>query len=222
MSENINFDYISEYIRALIPEGEPLLRQIEEQAHAQESYVPIAKPETAQLLGLLLRLKKPARVLEIGTGCAYSTIIIGRETAPECKITTVERYENVYERALSNLQRAGLSDKVKPLLGEAAEILPMLETPFDFIFLDAAKGQYINFLPELKRLLSPGGILLSDNVLYKGMTAENSLLERRKITIVKRLREYLEAISGDPELKTLTMPIGDGIALSLRKEEENA
>ena len=201
MSENINYPYIVEYLRSILPKRDSLLEEIENKSKLEESYVPIAEPETAQLLRVLARLSGGGDFLEIGTGCAYSSIILARET--QGKITTIERYS-------------------KELLeGEAADILPTLSNEYGLVFLDAAKGQYPAFLPHILRVLKNGGILVSDNVLYKGMTAERKLLIRRKITIVKRLRIYLKTLFETEELTTCVLPLGDGVAISV-KGDKNA
>lgn len=216
MSENINFEYITNYLRELLPVRCGLLKDIEEEAAREDSYVPIAEPETAQFIRVLLDLHKPKKILEIGTGCAYSTIIMAGYSGANVK--TIERYDKVYERALKNIEKAGLSGKIEPILGDAMDILEKMNgEEFDMVFLDAAKAQYINFLPHIMRNLRKGGLLISDNVLYKGMVAERSLFVRRKVTIIKRLKKYLKEISDNPSLSTSIIPIGDGVALSYKK-----
>ena len=217
MSENINFDYITKYLRTLLPKREPLLADLEIETAKEESYVPIAEPETAQFIRVLLDIHKPRKILEIGTGCAYSSIVMARHSGANIK--TIERYDKVYERAVANIEKAGLSDKIEPLLGDAMDILQEMNgEEYDMVFLDAAKGQYINFLPHILRNLKVGGLLISDNVLYKGMVCERSLFVRRKVTIIKRLRMYLEKISDMEEFDTSIIPIGDGVALSYKKK----
>lgn len=218
-SENINFPYITEYLRNLIPKREGLLLEIEEKAKNEDSYVPIAEPETEQLLSLLIDMQKPKNILEIGTGSAYSAISMAIRSR-DIKVLTVERYGLVANVARDNIKKANLSDRITLVTGEAAEVLKDLKNEFDMIFLDAAKAQYIKFLPDILRILKKGGLLVSDNVLYKGMTAEKSLLVRRKITIVKRLRMYLEEISDNPYLTTSVLPLGDGVALSWRNNKD--
>ncbi len=218
-SENINFPYITEYLRNLLPKREGLLLEIEEKAKIEDSYVPIAEPETEQLLSLLIDMQKPKNILEIGTGSAYSAISMAIRSR-DIKVLTVERYGLVANVARDNIKKANLSDRITLVTGEAAEVLKDLKNEFDMIFLDAAKAQYIKFLPDILRILKKGGLLVSDNVLYKGMTAEKSLLVRRKITIVKRLRMYLEEISDNPYLTTSVLPLGDGVALSWRNNKD--
>lgn len=193
--------------------------EIEEKAKNEDSYVPIAEPETEQLLSLLIDMQKPKNILEIGTGSAYSAISMAIRSR-DIKVLTVERYGLVANVARDNIKKANLSDRITLVTGEAAEVLKDLKNEFDMIFLDAAKAQYIKFLPDILRILKKGGLLVSDNVLYKGMTAEKSLLVRRKITIVKRLRMYLEEISDNPYLTTSVLPLGDGVALSWRNNKD--
>ena len=219
MSENINYPYIVEYLRSILPKRDSLLEEIENKSKLEESYVPIAEPETAQLLRVLARLSGGGDFLEIGTGCAYSSIILARET--QGKITTIERYSKAAGFARENIEKAGLSGRIELLEGEAADILPTLSNEYGLVFLDAAKGQYPAFLPHILRVLKNGGILVSDNVLYKGMTAERKLLIRRKITIVKRLRIYLKTLFETEELTTCVLPLGDGVAISV-KGDKNA
>ena len=183
----------------------------------EDSYAPIVTPDTEQLIVTLLALTKPKRVLEVGTAVGYSSILMADNLPEDSRIITVERYKKHAEIAVDNIFRVGYQEKIKVIEGEAAEVLSWLDGGFDFIFLDAAKAQYIEFLPELLRLLNTGGILLSDNVLFHGMTGDDGNVIRRKITIVKRLRMYLEAITNHPLLTTSLIPIGDGVALSVKK-----
>ncbi len=213
---NINYPYITEYIRGLLPERKGQLAAMEIEAAAEESYVPIAEPETAQFLRVLISITGAKKILEIGTGMAYSAIVMAG-CRDDIEITTIERYDKVAARARVNVQNAGLADRITILEGDAADILPTLTGEYDMVFLDAAKGQYLAFLPVLKSLLKKGGLLVSDNVLYKGMTASRELLIRRKITIVKRLRMFLKALYEDESLETSVLPLGDGVALSYIK-----
>jgi len=216
VSENINYSYITEYLRGLLKKREGLIGEIEKEAAKEESYVPIAEPETAQFIRVLLDIHKPSKILEIGTGCAYSAICMASHS--DVKIKTIERYDKVYARAVENIKKAGLQDKIEAVLGDAADILAeMSGEEYDMVFLDAAKGQYINFLPHIMRNLKKGGLLVSDNVLYKGMVAERSLFVRRKVTIIKRLKMYLKEISENEAFNTTILPLGDGVALSYKK-----
>lgn len=206
-----------EYLNSLLPPRSPFLSELRRKSALTESYAPIVSQDTEQLIVTLLALKKPKRVLEVGTAVGYSSILMADNLPPESEIVTVERYKKHAELAIDNIFRVGYEKKIRVIEGEAAEVLAWLDGGFDFIFLDAAKAQYIEFLPELLRLLNTGGILLSDNVLFHGMTGDDGNVVRRKITIVKRLRLYLEAITSHPLLTTSLIPIGDGVALSVKK-----
>ncbi len=206
-----------EYLSSLLPRRNDFLEELRQKCAAEESYAPIIARDTEQLIVTLLKLKKPKRVLEIGSAVGYSSILMAENLPDGSEIVTIERRKKYAELAVDNIFRAGLEGKIKLIEGEAAEALAWLDGGFDFIFLDAAKAQYIEFLPELLRLLESGGILLSDNILFHGMTADDKNVIRRKITIVKRLRMYLDAITDHPLLTTAVIPTGDGVALSVRK-----
>lgn len=211
-----------DYLASLLPRRTPFLEELRAACAREESYAPIVTRDTEQLLVTLLALVRPRRVLEVGTAVGYSAILMAQHTPPDCEILTIERYERHAALAVDNVFRVGLESKIKVIEGEAAEVLGWLDGHFDFIFLDAAKGQYLDFLPPLLALLSPGGVLVSDNILYKGMTADEEKVERRKITIVKRLRQYLDTICSHEELETTILQIGDGVAVSVKKQGEEA
>ncbi len=211
----ICYDYINDYIRNTIKKTEGLLKELED--FAAENHVPIVHPEVAKLLQVIGMTKKPVRILEIGTAIGYSSILLAGILAPGGKIDTIERYELMVERAKGNIKKANLEDVINVICGDALEVLKYLNKQYDMVFLDAAKGQYPEFLPECLRLLSPGGLLFSDNILYKGMIANDELVIRRKKTIVKRLRNYLNILCSSENLETSIIPIGDGVALSYKK-----
>jgi len=211
----INYDYINNYIRNTIKENDSILKELED--FAKENHVPIIQPEVAKLLLVTGKLLKPKRILEVGTAIGYSAIILSKVLDEGGKIDTVDRYELMIERAQINIKRAGLENTVNIIVGDAVEVLRCLDKKYDMIFLDAAKGQYPEFLPECMRMLNKGGLLFSDNVLYKGMVANDDLVVRRKKTIVKRLRDFLSSICENEELDTSILPVGDGVALSYKK-----
>ncbi|HOV25749.1 MAG TPA: O-methyltransferase [Pseudobacteroides sp.] len=211
----INYDYINNYIRNTIKDNDGILKELED--FARENHVPIIQPEVAKLLLVTGKLLKPKRILEVGTAIGYSAIVLSNVLAEGGKIDTVDRYELMIERAKINIKRAGLENTVNIIVGDAVEVLRCLDKKYDMIFLDAAKGQYPEFLPECMRMLNKGGLLFSDNVLYKGMVANDDLVVRRKKTIVKRLRDFLSSICENEELDTSILPIGDGVALSYKK-----
>ncbi|HOQ00529.1 MAG TPA: O-methyltransferase [Acetivibrio clariflavus] len=211
----ICYDYINDYIRNTIRKSEGILKELEE--FANKNHVPIVHPEVAKLLQVIGMIKRPARILEIGTAIGYSSILLSEVLQPNGRIDSIERYELMVERAKSNIKRAGLENVINIIAGDALEVLKCLNKQYDLIFLDAAKGQYPEFLPECLRLLSPGGLLISDNILYKGMIANDELVVRRKKTIVKRLRNYLDTLCNSDNLETSIIPIGDGVAISYKK-----
>lgn len=206
-----------DYLDGLIPDRGDFLRRLREKSALEESYAPIVQKSTEQFIVTLLRLIKPHRVLEVGTAVGYSAILMADNLPDESSIVTIERYKKHADIAVDNVFASGYEKKIKVIEGEAAEVLHWLDGSFDFIFLDAAKGQYIEFLPDIMRLLKSGGVLLSDNILYHGMVEDEEKIERRKITIVKRLHMYLEEIMSNEELTTSIIPIGDGVALSVKK-----
>lgn len=211
----INYDYITDYIRNTMKKSTGILKELED--YAREYGVPIVQPEVAGLLTVLGGLLKPSRILEIGTAIGYSSILLSGILRQGGVIDTIERSEPAAEKAVENIKKAGLQDTIRVIRGEASEVLPCLESKYGMIFLDAAKGQYPEFFPECMRLLEAGGLLVSDNVLYKGMVANDELVVRRKKTIVGRMREYLGTICSSGELDTSIIPIGDGVALSYRR-----
>ncbi len=206
-----------EYLNSLLPRRSPFLEELRKKCALEESYAPIVTRDTEQLIVTLLELTKPKRVLEVGTAVGYSSILMANALPESSEIITIERYKKHAQIAVDNIFKVGLEHRIRVIEGDAAQVLSWLDGGFDFIFLDAAKAQYIEFLPELLRLLNKGGILFSDNVLFHGMTGDDSNIVRRKITIVKRLRMYLEAITNHPHLTTSLIPIGDGAALSVKK-----
>lgn len=211
----ITYDYMEEYIRNLIPEREGTLKDIE--VFARESGVPIVQKETGKFLEFMVSMKKPLRILELGTAIGYSSILMYEAAGTNPDIVTIERDENMINLAKINLEKFNLQDKIKIKEGDCLEILEQLDEPFDLIFMDAGKGHYNHFLSHCLRLLKQDGIIVADNVLFRGMVATNELVKRRKITIVKRMRTYLELVSNDEELITSVIPMGDGIAVTKRR-----
>lgn len=193
-----------------------ILDQIEKEAI--DTYVPIIRKEMQTFLKTLLAIKRPARILEVGTAIGFSAILMAEYNPADCHITTIENYEKRIPIARENFIRAGKASNITLIEGDAAEVLKELEEPFDFIFMDAAKGQYIHFMPEVLRLLGKDGILVSDNVMQDGDIIESRyVVTRRNRTIHKRMRDYLYQLTHHEELVTSILPIGDGITLSVRK-----
>ncbi len=204
------------YINSLDTGNTAMLDQIEREATAD--YVPIIRKEMQSFLKFLLAMKKPARILEVGTAVGFSAILMAEYDPVPCQIITIENYEKRIPIARENFKRAGKEAQIALLEGDAAEVLKTLEDPYDFIFMDAAKGQYIHFLPEILRLLAKDGVLVSDNVLQDGDVIESRFaVTRRNRTIHKRMREYLYTLTHSEELVTAVLPVGDGITLSTRR-----
>ena len=187
---------------------------------AEEQGVPIIRREAGEFIRLLLRMKKPVNILDIGTAVGFSAIFMSRFIAEGGHITTIENYQPRIDQAKENIKLAGAEKKITLLEGDANEILPTLSDQYDLVFMDAAKGQYIHFLPDVMRLLKVGGILISDNVLQDGDIIESHYaVERRNRTIYKRMREYLYELKHDEHLMTSIVPIGDGATLSVKIKE---
>ena len=207
---------IAVYLRSLESPENPLLEEIEQEALA--SYVPIIRKETQSLLKTLLTMLRPARVLEVGTAMGFSALLMSEYLPEGAHITTIEKYEKRIPIARQNFRRAGKEAQITLIEGDAMEVLRSLDGPFDFVFMDAAKGQYPHYLPEVLRLLTPGGVLMSDNVLQDGSLIESRFaVERRDRTIHSRMREYLYELKHREDLMTSILPLGDGVALTVKK-----
>lgn len=205
-----------DYILSLDKDESPLIRTIEQEA--VRDYVPIIRKESRNLLRVLLKIKKPGRVLEVGTAIGFSAILMGECLPDDSHITTIEKYEKRIPVARENFKRAGMEEKITFIEGDASEVLKELSGSFDFIFMDAAKGQYIHFFPEVMRLLRSGGILVSDNVLQDGDVVESRYaVVRRNRTIHSRMREYLWTLKHMDGLETIVLPIGDGMTVSVKE-----
>lgn len=211
----INYDYIIEYIRATIKPNTGLLAELE--AYAIQHHVPIIQPEVAALMKVIGQLKQPSKILEVGTAIGYSSILFSSFLKPNGVIDTIERNEEMIEQARKNIKLAGKQNTINVIAGDALDVLTCLDKRYDMIFIDAAKGQYSEFFEQCKRMLVSGGLLVSDNVLYKGMIASDELVVRRKKTIVTRMRDFLQTLCEDESFETSIIPIGDGVALSYKK-----
>ena len=203
------------FINSLDPGNTPFLNEIEKEA--KKTDVPIIRTEMQSFIKLLLAMKKPMSILEVGCAIGFSTLLMSEYAPKGCKITTIEKYEKRIPVAKENFKRAGKEDSITLLEGDALELLPKLDGVYDLIFMDAAKGQYINFLPEVLRLMPEGGILLSDNVLQDGDIIQSRYaVTRRNRTIHTRMRDYLYELKHHPQLTTAVLPVGDGITVSVK------
>ncbi|EGG84037.1 hypothetical protein HMPREF9477_00815 [Lachnospiraceae bacterium 2_1_46FAA] len=204
------------FINSLETENSEILETIEKEA--LETFVPIIRKEMQSFMKVLLAIQKPLNILEVGTAVGFSALLMSEYAPEECRITTIEKYEKRIPIAKENFRRAGKEDKITLLEGDALEILKGLEEKYDFIFMDAAKAQYINYMPEVIRLLEKGGVLVSDNVLQDGDIIESRFaVERRNRTIHSRMREYLYRLKHEEQLLTSIIPLGDGVAISTKK-----
>ena len=205
------------FINSLDTRNNELLETIENEARAAD--VPIIRREMQSFLKVLLMLKKPARVLEVGTAVGFSALLMSEYVPEECRITTIENYEKRIPVARENFRRAGKEEQITLIEGDAAVVLGTLDGPYDFIFMDAAKGQYIHYLPDILRLLSPGGCLVSDNVMQGGdVIGSRFVLGPRNRTIHARMREYLYELKHNDTLTTSIIPLGDGVAVSIKNQ----
>lgn len=204
------------YINSLDCGNSDICNIIEKEAIADE--VPIIRKEMGNLLKVLLQLVQPERILEVGTAVGYSSILMSENMPQNCTITTIENYDKRIPVAKNNFKRAGKENVITLIEGDALEVLKTLDGPYDFIFMDAAKGQYINYLPDIKRVLRKGGLLISDNILQEGEIVESRYaVTRRNRTIHTRIREYVYELTHSEDFVTSIVPIGDGITLSVKQ-----
>lgn len=215
---NIAYDYMENYIRSLIPEDTGILKELE--IFAKENKVPIVHKEVANFLSFFCNFKKPENILELGTAIGYSSIIMSLNSPENCVIKTIEKDSDMIKLAEENIKRYNLENRIQVLSGDCIEVIKNLDEKdkkYDIIFLDAGKGHYNHLLPDCLRLLNDDGVIIGDNVLFRGMVASKDLLIRRKITIVKRMKNYLEMVSNDKDLVTSVIPMGDGISITTRR-----
>lgn len=207
---------ITDYINSLDSGHGRLCDRIAREA--REAFVPVIRKETAAFLKTMVASVKPKRILEVGTAVGYSALLMAQVMPEGAHITTIEKYGPRIPLARENFRQAGMEDQITLIEGDATEILCGLDGVFDFIFMDAAKGQYIHWLPQILALMEPGSVLLTDNVLQDGNIVESRFaVERRDRTIHSRMREYLYTLKHMDELETSIIPIGDGVALSVRR-----
>lgn len=206
------------FINSLDAGNPQYLNEIEE--YAKQTNVPIIRTEMQSFLKLLLAIQKPMRILEVGTAIGFSALLMSEYAPKDCHITTIEKYEKRIPLALENFKKAGKEESITLLQGDATDILKELTGPYDMIFMDAAKGQYIHFLPDVLRLLPTGGLLISDNVLQDGDIIESKYaITRRNRTIHARMRDYLYELKHTEELTTSILPVGDGVTVSVKNGE---
>lgn len=210
----ITYEYVTNYIRSELPKKQGLLGEMEK--YAEENSVPIVPPETAALLSVLSNSVKPMNILEIGCAIGYSAITLSEGLGIGGQITTLEYNSDMVKIARANIEKAGLSDTITVVETDAKDYIKDLNGVYDMIFLDGPKAHYIYMLDDCVRLLRKGGLLVADNVLYKGMTTTDDLVIRRKITIVRRLRQFITELNSRADLKTSILPLGDGMTISVK------
>ncbi|MCK4259765.1 MAG: O-methyltransferase [Halanaerobiales bacterium] len=207
---------LQEFLTNTVQPREPLLQRLEEQAALE--HIPIIHSEVGQFLHFLIRLHQPKSILEIGTAIGYSTIWMTRAAGPDAQIKTIEINENRAYEAWLNIKEAKVDNQVQSIVGDAVDLIGKLDTKFDLIFIDAAKGQYLTFLEDALKILNPGGLIVADNVLLKGWVANNELLPHRRMrTMVNRMKDYVQLVMNHPELTSSIIPVGDGVAVSLKE-----
>ena len=212
---NIQYDYIEEYINNTHKKEETFFAELRE--YAESNHIYIVKPQVEKLLSVLMSIKKPQKILEVGTAIGYSSMLMLKYAGETSSVTTIERDEEVLLRAKENIKRRGLTDRINTIFGDATEVLESLSGEYDFVFVDAAKGQYRDHFEKSLKLVKSGGIILTDDVLYFGMTASDELATKKHITITRRLREYLDFLCSDERFETTILPIGDGVAITYIK-----
>lgn len=214
----IDIDRTGSYIESLDTGNGEFLDNLEQ--YSIDTDVPIIRKQMQSFLKVMIKMQKPLSILEVGTAIGFSAILMASNAPDETRITTIEKYEKRIPIAKENFVKSGYEDKISLLEGDATDILRELSDnnkQYDFIFMDAAKGQYINFLPYVKKLLSENGVLVTDNVLQDNTVIQSKfMVERRDRTIHKRMREYLYTLTHDEDLTTTILSVADGIAVSVK------
>ncbi len=212
----ITDERIVSYIHSLEGTNSDVLEEIEEFAHQND--VPIIRKEMESFLKVMLGITKPLRILELGTAVGYSAILMSECIGDGAIIDTIENYDKRIPIAKENIRKADKENVINLIEGDALEVIEKMTEQYDFIFMDAAKAQYINYLPHIVRLMKRGAVLITDNVLQEGDIIQSRyLVERRDRTIHSRVREFINAVKNHEELETSIVPIGDGITMSIRK-----
>jgi len=211
---NIQYEYIENYINKTHKKEDSFLQM---RKYAEENHIYIVKPQVERLLCVLMETLKPKSILEVGTAIGYSALLMLNHAGEEAKITTIERDEEVLKKAKENIRLFNKEDNIRCIFGDATEVLENLTGKFDFIFIDAAKGQYRDHFEKSLKLIRPGGVIITDDVLYFGMTASDEFATKKHGTITKRLREYLDFLCNDKRFETIILPIGDGVAITCVK-----
>ena len=211
----VDLDRINTFVNAFSREEEGAIEELYREA--VRAGVPVIRPAAKSFLKVMLDMKKPMSALEIGAAVGYSALYTISHMPAGSRLSTIERDEHMIAEAKKNISNFGMDDRITLYEGDALEILKTLpDRSFDYIFVDAAKGQYINFLPDVKRLSMPGALIITDNIFQDGTIFESRFeVERTDRTIHERIREYLVALKNDEELDTSVVPVGDGMTVSI-------
>lgn len=216
MESKINYPFIKDYLNELYPEHPKEIREIEDFAH--KNSVPIMERESLEVLKYIIKIHKPKKILELGTAIGYSAIIMA-SIDNDIKITTMDRSEKFVSYAVENIKKFNLEDRIEIVFGEIDENLDKLSDTYDLIMFDAGKSHYSEYFDKTMRLIDNGGIIFSDNVLFKGLIANDDLVPRRQRTITRNMREYLEFLTNSPGISSVVLPVGDGLAISTIEEK---
>ena len=212
MSKNILTEFVNEHLQEITPEPDQDLKRLQKEALAKD--IPIIDTEVGEFLSLLIAIQRPQKILELGTGTGYSTLWLAKDN--QAQIVTIELKEREAKVARRNFAQLGLENRVELLVGDAVQIMADLEPEFDLVFIDAAKGQYLEYLEKALAITKEQGLIVADNILFKGMISNDELMHPRYDTLVYRLREYIDRVMEDPNLKSSILPLGDGLAISLK------
>lgn len=219
MDNHINNEKVIDFINEIYVNNKISIEFDELRKYAEKNNVPIIHREVGEFLKTLLKMNPPKHILEIGTAIGFSSIFFARNTPDSTQITTLELNEDIILTAKENINKFGVADRINIIQGNALDIIPHLENKYDFVFIDAAKGQYLNFFEKVEPKLTQKAIIISDNILFRGMVADDDLLIRRKKTIVNRLRKYLNLLTIKEGYTSSILPIGDGICLTIKEEK---
>jgi predicted O-methyltransferase YrrM len=206
---------VEKYIEDTLHPLEGYLKTLYEEAVSKG--IPVAKIETLRMLGTLMSLKKPVKILELGCAIGLSSMFFAGYLGEGGSIDTVECDLDMVTTARDNIMKYGYADKIKVIYAEAGDYLANVNKKYDIIFIDAAKGQYERYFDLCSEMLVSGGIMIADNVLYRGMVAKGDKVPHRQKTLVERLRSFLDRITKDERFDTAILSIGDGLSVSVRK-----
>ncbi len=215
MTDNINYEHIVNYLNNTLPKSKGLLGELED--YAENHITPIIQKEVRCLLDSILTYKKPKRILEVGTAIGYSAIFFAMHTDDDGEVITLEKDPDYIERAKSNIAKSDVSHKIKIVEGDAVDTIMSVDGELDMVFLDANKSKYRHYFDAVFPKLKDGGLLICDNILYKGMVSNDELLPRKHYTIVRALRDFLPFLVNHPQLSTSIIPIGDGVTISVKR-----